>query len=92
MKKMTISAEEFDRIFDEGGDISEYLDHAAARQPNLEPVQVTLDLPRWMVKRLDTVAKRLGVTRESLFKIWLGEILDRQEQSNPKSVIPEDFV
>ncbi len=72
-KKNTIPAEEFDRRFDEGEDISEYLDWGNARRPNLEQRRVNLDLPAWMIDSLDREAKKIGVTRQSVMKVWLAE-------------------
>lgn len=62
-KKVTIKAEEFDKKFDEGEDISEHLDWSKAVRPNLDQKRVNLDLPIWMIQSLDSEAKRVGVTR-----------------------------
>jgi hypothetical protein len=71
-----ITAEEFDRIFDEGKeDIVQYLDLSAARHPNQEPKRVNVDFPLWMVSGLDAVATRYGVTRQSVIKMWIAEKL-----------------
>jgi hypothetical protein len=72
----TISAEEFDRKFDDGEDVSEYLDLSRAYRPNLEPKRVNVDFPSWMVARLDGEAQRLGVTRQALIKMWIAERLE----------------
>jgi hypothetical protein len=72
----TISAEEFDRRFDDGEDVSAYLDWSKARRPNLEPRPLTVDLPAWVVNRLDREAQRLGVTRQALIKMWIAERLE----------------
>jgi hypothetical protein len=71
----TISAAEFDKRFDEGEDVSEYLDMSTARRPNLEPKRVNVDFPAWVVAGLDREARRLGVTRQSLIKMWIAERL-----------------
>ena len=70
-KKDTITAEEFDRRFDRGEDISKYLDWSRARRPRLEQRRVNVDLPTWMIDTLDLEAKRVGVTRQSIMKMWL---------------------
>ncbi len=72
----TIDAEELDRMFDEGEDISEYVDWDASRRPNYEQKRINLDIPRWMIGALDKEAKRCGVTRQSLIKMWLAAKLD----------------
>jgi hypothetical protein len=69
-----ISTEEFDRIFDEGKeDILQYLDLSTARRPNQELKRVNVDFPVWMVDRLDRESKHLGITRQSLIKMWIAE-------------------
>ena len=75
MKKKFMKAEEFDKRFDNGEDISDYLDMEKARRPGLEQKRVNVDFPKWMIHSLDKEAKRLGVTRQSLIKIWIAERL-----------------
>jgi hypothetical protein len=72
-----MKAEEFDKLFDEGNDIAHLLDLSSARRPNQELKRVNVDFPIWMVNKLDREAKRLGVTRQSIIKIWLAERLER---------------
>ena len=75
MKSKVISAQEFDRKFDEGEDISDYLDFSKAQRPNLELKRVNVDFPQWVVNGLDREAQRLGVTRQSLIKMWIAKKL-----------------
>ena len=71
-----MKAEELDRIFDEGQeDILPYLDLAKAVRPGHAAKRVNVDFPEWMLSRLDLEADRLGVPRQSLIKIWIGERL-----------------
>lgn len=71
-----ITAEEFDRIFDEGKeDILQYMDLSSARRPNLELQRFDLDCPNWMITALDREAGRIGITRQSLIKMWLADRL-----------------
>jgi hypothetical protein len=72
-----MKTDEFDKRFDEGEDMTPYLDMSTARRPNLEPRRVNVDFPKWMVEALDTEARRLGVTRQSLIKIWIADRLER---------------
>ena len=60
---------------DEGEDISEYLDLSNLRRPGLEQKRVNVDFPIWMIHNLDKEAKRLGVPRQSIIKIWIAERL-----------------
>jgi hypothetical protein len=70
-----ITTEEFDKMFDNGEDISAYVDWSKARRPNQEARRVNVDFPAWMVRDLDKEAGRLGVTRQSLIKMWIAEKL-----------------
>lgn len=77
----TISAEEFDRKFDDGEDISEYVDWSKATRPNLEPVELTVTFRRGTKLRLERQAKELGVSVDSLLEDWLCEKLDAARPS-----------
>ena len=72
-EKATITAEELDRRFDDGEDISDFLDWDNARRPGLEQRRVNVDLPVWMIQKLDRQADLIGVTRQSIIKVWLSE-------------------
>ncbi|MES1944073.1 CopG family transcriptional regulator [Salinisphaera sp. PC39] len=72
-----MKAKEFDRKFDEGEDITEALDLSSARRPLQEQRRVNVDFPGWMIARLDKEAKRLGVSRQSIIKVWLSERLEQ---------------
>ena len=70
-----MKATEFDVNFDQGEDISEFLDLSQAKRRGLEQKRVNVDFPTWMIEALDREAKRLGVTRQSIIKVWLAERL-----------------
>ena len=78
MKRKSISAEEFDRLFDEGGDISPYVDWSKARRPNLETRRVNVDLPEWMIAALDAEARQRGITRQAVIKTWIFDKIREQ--------------
>jgi biotin operon repressor len=71
-----MKAKELDKRFDAGKDISKYLDLSRARRINEAPKRVNVDFPSWMIDSLDKVANRLGVTRQSIIKIWISERLE----------------
>lgn len=73
-----MKAKEFDRKFDEGEDVIRYLDLSKARRSVLEPKRVNVDFPAWMINQLDKEAKRLGVPRQSLIKLWVAERLKKE--------------
>ena len=71
-----MKARTFDDRFDAGKDVSAQLDNRSARRPNLEPRRVNVDFPTWMIESLDREAKRMGVTRQSVIKVWIAERLE----------------
>ena len=72
-----MKAREFDKKFDEGGDISRHLDIAKAKRPEQEQKRVNVDFPVWMIQLLDKEARRLGVPRQSIIKVWVAERLEK---------------
>jgi hypothetical protein len=70
-------AEEFDRKFDDDEDVTGDLDFSGIRRPALEQRRVNVDFPSWMIESLDREARRLGVTRQSIIKLWIAERLER---------------
>ena len=73
-----MKAKQFDRRFDRGEDISKFLDLTRARRPNREQRRVNVDFPEWMIHDLDKEADRLGVTRQSIIKVWISERLKQK--------------
>jgi hypothetical protein len=71
-----MKAETFDKQFDEGADITASLDLSRAKRVLLEQKRVNVDFPTWMIDSLDREAGRLGVTRQSIIKVWLAERLE----------------
>jgi len=72
-----MKAKEFDRRFDEGEDITGHLDLSRIRKPVQEQKRVNVDFPVWMIQLLDKEAKRLGVPRQSIIKMWVAERLKK---------------
>lgn len=73
-----MKAKDFDKKFDQGKeDILDDLDLTSAKRPNQTPRRVNVDFPEWMIASLDKEAARLGVTRQSIIKVWLAERLER---------------
>jgi len=66
---------EFDKKFDAGEDVSGAIDWSQARRPSDQPKRVNVDFPTWVVEGLDKQARHLGVTRQSLIKLWIAERL-----------------
>ena len=77
-KPESITAREFDKMFDEGEDVMHLADIERAKFPNPVQKRVSVRLPLWMIQSLDREAQRLGMSRHSLIKLWLSERLDAQ--------------
>ena len=71
-----MKSEEFDEQFDDGEDVSKYLDFTSATRPGREQKRVNVDFPVWMIQSLDREAKRLGVPRQSVIKVWIADRLE----------------
>ena len=72
-----MKANDLDKKFDEGEDNLEYFDISEAKRPGLETKRVSVDFPAWMIKKLDKEASRLGITRQSVIKFWISEMLKK---------------
>ncbi|MEO0028726.1 MAG: hypothetical protein RJB45_767 [Pseudomonadota bacterium] len=70
-----MKAKKFDQAFDEGLDITSNLNLSKAKRVQQAPKRVNVDFPAWMVESLDREANKLGVTRQSIIKVWLAERL-----------------
>jgi len=71
-----MKAKQFDTDFNNGKDITQSLDLSKIRRPNQKQRRVNVDFPTWMIDSLDKEATRLGVTRQSIIKVWLAERLE----------------
>ena len=71
--KKKIKAKDFDKAFDAGEEVDLHLDKSTARRVNEELKRVNIDFPKWVVSKLDREARRLGVSRQSLVKMWIAE-------------------
>jgi len=80
----TLTAKEFDEKFDNGEDMTEYLDFSKAmrlrdiKKLKTETRKVNVDFPEWIIEALDNEAKKIGVTRQSIIKIWIAERLKEE--------------
>ena len=78
MKKKYITGKEFDDKFEAGEDLTEYLDMESARRPELDKKKININLPAWMVNKVDEQAKKTGTSRQAVLKIWIAEKLKQQ--------------
>jgi len=77
MKRLKfMKAKKFDSDFESGKDITGSLDLSKIKRPNQTQRRVNVDFPTWMIESLDKEASRLGVTRQSIIKVWLAERLE----------------
>ena len=82
-----MKAKKLDSDFDKGKDITGALDMSKAKRPKQQQKRVNVDFPTWMIEMLDREAGRLGVTRQSIIKVWLAE---RLEQSASNQSVQSD--
>jgi len=80
-----MKAKEFENTFDEGDSVFDALDLSKAKRVLQEQKRVNVDFPAWMIESLDKEANRVGVTHQSIIKIWLAE---RLEQAAASKVAP----
>ncbi|MCP9825158.1 type II toxin-antitoxin system BrnA family antitoxin [Synechococcus sp. EJ6-Ellesmere] len=73
-----MNSSDFDQRFDDGESVLQALDLGGACRRRLEQKRVNVDIPVWMIDQLDREASRLGVTRQSIIKVWLAEQLEQR--------------
>jgi len=74
-----MKASEFDKIFDDNEEtVLNLVDLASAKKVNRLPKRINIDFPTWMIEQLDDEANRLGVTRQSIIKVWIAERLQHR--------------
>lgn len=78
-----MKAKTFDNQFDKGADITGSLDLSKAKRVLQEQKRVNVDFPTWMIESLDREAEKLGVTRQSIIKVWLAERLEDSASNTP---------
>ena len=71
-----MKAKDFEQQFDEGVALTASLDVSRAKRVLQEQRRVNVDFPAWMIDSLDREASKLGVTRQSIIKVWLAERLE----------------
>ncbi len=84
-KQSTLTAQEFERRFDDGEDITPYIDKSSIHRPGLEARRVNVDFPDWIIQKLGLQSKLIGVSRQSLIKLWVSERI-QQEHHNQRSL------
>lgn len=73
-----MKAKILDKMFDEGKEITPHLVLSSARRPGHEQRRVNVDFPSWIIESLDVQASSLGVTRQSVIKMWIAERLKEE--------------
>ena len=82
-----MKANEFDEKFDAGDDILIELDLSQAKKVMQNQKRVNVDFPVWMIESLDREASKVGVTRQSIIKVWLAERLEELAANKAASQI-----
>ena len=74
-----MKAKNFEEKFESGDEILQHLDLSKAKRPMQKQKRINVDIPEWMVDSLDREAGRVGVTRQSIIKVWLAERLEQSQ-------------
>ena len=72
-----MKAKAFEKQFDQNVDLTASLDLSRAKRVLQTQKRVNVDFPTWMIESLDREASKLGVTRQSIIKVWLAECLEK---------------
>ena len=73
-----MKAKDFGKKFDENKtDIIDELDLSTLKRPNQQQKRVNVDFPVWVIDSLDKEVGRVGVSRQSIIKLWLVEKLEQ---------------
>ena len=80
MTAQTMTDEEFERYFDEGGDITSFIVDGSIRQPNRaeQSRKVNITMPEWLIEALDNAARHLAVSRQAVINMWLAERIESE--------------
>ncbi|WP_334062746.1 type II toxin-antitoxin system BrnA family antitoxin [Alteromonas genovensis] len=76
-----MKAKNFEDNFESGDEILQHLDLSKAKRPMQKHKRINVDIPEWMIDSLDREAGRVGVTRQSIIKVWLAERLEQSQSS-----------
>nr|WP_283646130.1 CopG family transcriptional regulator [Alteromonas macleodii] len=74
-----MKAKNFEDKFENGDEVLQHLDLSKAKRPMQKQKRINVDIPEWMVDSLDREAGRVGVTRQSIIKVWLAERLEQSQ-------------
>lgn len=82
MTRPEMTTEEFDEYFDNGGDITPFIDPAKVRFPNKgkDDRRVNLTMPGWLVDELDAEARHLASTRQSVINTRLADYYEAKRE------------
>lgn len=75
------TAVNLEKKFDHGEDVMDYFDLSKASRPLLEKERINLDIPHWMILRIDRIARRKGLPRQAQIKEWLSQKLKEEESA-----------
>ena len=91
MSNEKITSENLEELFDEGCDVTGFFDFdsAVVVEGRTETKRVNVDMPIWMVEALDKEAKRVGIGRQAVIKMWLAERLAAAPRAAP--CVPCEF-
>ncbi len=77
-KQNQTTAQNLEQRFDAGADVADYFALEKAVRRNHTKDRINLDLPRWMIQRIDRLAGRNGLARQSQIKAWIADRLKQE--------------
>jgi hypothetical protein len=75
-----MKAKDLEKMFDEGKDVTPHLALSKARRPGRKQRRVNVDVLSWIIESLDVQASRLGVTRQSVIRLWIAERMKEEQK------------
>lgn len=82
-----MKAKDLDKLFDSGEDVAEHLGLSTKNRPGFKQRRVNVDFPDWMIQTLDKEANRIGVTRQSIIKVWIAERIKDEAAGSLESTL-----
>lgn len=73
---------EFDKYFDDGGGITDFIVPGSIRQPNKEQdlavCKAAYSFPGWVVDKAEREAKHVAISRSAVINMWVAEKTEEQ--------------
>ncbi|MCI1211420.1 MAG: BrnA antitoxin family protein [Bifidobacterium tibiigranuli] len=71
-----------------GFERNHYACDSGAQYPSALSVPLSVQLPEWLIEVLDREARRMGISRQTVMKVWLTERADPNKAADFLTAIP----